>query len=163
FLGIDDTTFRGGARVALGDLNHDGTLDLIVAAGAGGGPRLAGYDGRSVAARTPTRLGADFFAFEDTQRDGAVPAAGGVNGDGFADVVCGGGPHGGPRVLVLDGQMLAAGQTAAAFAAPVADFFAGDPATRDGVLVAITDADADDKADLVVADPVLPGMAPLVF
>jgi hypothetical protein len=150
FLGIDDPAFRGGARVAVGDVNHDGTPDLIVAAGMGGGPRMAVYDGKSIAAGTPTRLVADFFAFEATQRDGAFPAVGDINGDGFADVICGGGPNGGPRVLVLDGKMLTTGPVEAAFAAPVADFFAGDPASRNGAPVAITDVDADNQADLVV-------------
>jgi uncharacterized delta-60 repeat protein len=163
FLGIDDPAFRGGARVALGDLNGDGTPDLVVAAGMGGGPRVAVYDGKGVAAGTPTRLVGDFFAFEAGQRDGAYPAAGDVNGDGYADVVCGGGPGGGPRVLVLDGHMLAAGQTAAAFAAPVANFFAGDPANRDGVLVGITDADGDNRADLVAGNPTASSAPALVY
>jgi uncharacterized delta-60 repeat protein len=163
FLGIDDPAFRGGARVALGDLNHDGTPDLVIAAGIGGGPRMAVYDGKSVAAGTPTRLVADFFAFEATQRDGAFPAVGDINGDGFADVICGGGPNGGPRVLVLDGKMLATGQTAAAFAAPVADFFAGNPADRNGVLLGITNADGDNRADLVVGDPTAPAAPARLF
>jgi uncharacterized delta-60 repeat protein len=156
FLGIDDPAFRGGARVAVGDLNHDGTPDLVIAAGIGGGPRMAVYDGKSVAAGTPTRLVADFFAFEATQRDGAFPAIGDINGDGFADVICGGGPNGGPRVLVLDGKMLTTGPVEAAFAAPVADFFAGNPADRNGVLLGITNADGDNRADLVVGDPAAP-------
>jgi uncharacterized repeat protein (TIGR01451 family) len=33
FLGIDDPAFRGGARSAMGDVNGDGTPDLVVAAG----------------------------------------------------------------------------------------------------------------------------------
>src|SRR5207249_875395 len=45
FFGIDDTAFRGGARVAFGDFNADGVADLAVAAGFQGGPRVALYDG----------------------------------------------------------------------------------------------------------------------
>src|SRR5205085_1373670 len=48
FFGIDDPAFRGGARAAAGDVNGDGTPDLVVAAGFGGGPRVSVLDGRTV-------------------------------------------------------------------------------------------------------------------
>src|SRR5439155_11263822 len=62
FFGIDDANFRGGVRAALGDVNHDGTADLAVAAGFLGGPRVALFGGKSLFT-TPTRLVGDFFAF----------------------------------------------------------------------------------------------------
>jgi uncharacterized delta-60 repeat protein len=49
FYGIDDPDFRGGARPALGDVNGDGRPDLVVAAGFGGGPRIAIFDGQDLA------------------------------------------------------------------------------------------------------------------
>src|SRR5207244_873907 len=55
FFGIEDVNFRGGARAALGDVTGDGRLDVIVAAGSGGGPRIALFDGLSVAANHPTK------------------------------------------------------------------------------------------------------------
>src|SRR5262249_30160239 len=48
FLGIDDPNFRGGGRPAVGDLSGDGRTDLVVAAGVGGGPRGAAFDGASL-------------------------------------------------------------------------------------------------------------------
>ena len=48
FFGIQDPDFRGGARTAAGDLSGDGIPDLLVAAGFGGGPRLAAFDGAAV-------------------------------------------------------------------------------------------------------------------
>src|SRR5207245_3358700 len=104
FYGIDDPDFRGGARPAVGDLNGDGRQDLVVAAGFGGGPRVAFYDGTTVTSKAgPAKLINDIFVFEDTLRNGVFVAAGDLNGDGFADLIVGGGPGGGPRVPALDG------------------------------------------------------------
>jgi hypothetical protein len=153
FFGIDDPNFRGGARPALGDVNKDGTPDLAVAAGFLGGPRVAIFDGKSLFTGNPTRLVNDFFAFpgEDAARlrNGAFVAIGDVSGDGFADLIFGGGPGGAPRVFVLSGQQVSAGDVAGAQAAPVANFFvAGNSAGRGGVRVTAKDADGDAKADL---------------
>ena len=116
-----ESAFGGGVYVSAGDLTGDGTpdlvvtpdegdgrVDLVVAAGFGGGPRVAVFDGTTVTARgaTPTKLVNDFFVFEQTLRNGVFVAAGDVDGAGKADVVLGGGPGGGPRVLVISGQAL---------------------------------------------------------
>ena len=122
FFGIADPAFRGGARPALADVNGDGTPDLIVAAGFGGGPRVAVFNGLSLLpGGVPGRLLPDFFAFESTLRNGAFVAGGDLDGDGLAEVVAGGGPGGGPRVLALSGKdLLASTSTLTA----VANFFA---------------------------------------
>jgi uncharacterized delta-60 repeat protein len=157
FLGIDDKNFRGGARATLGDINGDGTPDLVVAAGTGGGPRVAIFNGKDVAAGNPapTHLVPDFFAFEPGVRNGAFVSAGDVNGDGFADLAFGGGPDGAPRVRVVSGKaMLAAGSFSTldqlTGTAQLDNFFAGDPSSRGGVRVALRDVDGDGKADLTV-------------
>ncbi|OWK46680.1 IPT/TIG domain-containing protein [Fimbriiglobus ruber] len=145
FFGIDDTGFRGGARAAVGDLTGAGYGDLIVSAGFGGGPRIAGYDGKSLATGNPVKLFADFYAFEPTLSNGAYVAVGDVNGDGHADIIAGGGPGGGPRVTVFDGASLLANTKTV-----VADFFAGDPSNRGGIRVAVKNLDGSDQASLVV-------------
>jgi hypothetical protein len=144
FFGIDDPNFRGGARTAAGDVNGDGTPDLIVAAGFGGGPRVAIFDGRTVTGGVPSRLVGDFFVFEPELRNGVYVAAGDIDGDHFAEVIAGGGPGGGPRVYALSGQGLLAG-----LVMQVANFFSGDPNTRGGVRVTTKDLDADSKADII--------------
>jgi hypothetical protein len=154
FFGIDDPAFRGGARPALGDINGDGAVDLVVSAGFMGGPRVALFDGRSVIGGPPVKLLPDFFAFEPGLRNGAFVTAGDLDGDGKADLAFGGGPGGAPRVRVFNGaKALAAGPFADADAiadtAQVANFFAGDTASRGGVRLTMRDADGDGTADLI--------------
>lgn len=147
FLGIDDPNFRGGARTTVGDFNNDGNVDLVVAAGFGGGPRVAIFDGTSLRpGSTPKKLVADFFLFEQALRNGAYVAAGDVDGDGYADLIGGGGPGGGPRVYGLSGAALT--QQGGAQVA-VANFFAGDTNNRGGVPVTTKDIDGDKRADIV--------------
>lgn len=145
FLGIEDPNFRGGARASIGDLNGDGVGDLVVAAGFGGGPRIAIFNGKSLGQSDKVKLLPDFLAFEPGLRNGTFVTVGDVNGDGFADLVAGGGPGGGPRVTVFDGQGLLANKQA-----PIADFFAGDVNSRGGVRVAVKNLDGDNRADIVV-------------
>jgi hypothetical protein len=148
FLGIEDPDFRGGARAAIGDFNGDGRQDLVVAAGFGGGPRVAMFDGKTVPSNHPARLLADFFVFEQTLRNGVYVAAGDVNGDGFAELTVGGGPGGGPRVMALDGAALTKGDTSKV----VYNFFAGNVDNRGGIRIAYKNLDGDNQADLVVGD-----------
>ncbi|HEY8505690.1 MAG TPA: VCBS repeat-containing protein, partial [Gemmataceae bacterium] len=147
FFGIEDLAFRGGARAALADVSGDGRIDLLVAAGFGGGPRIAVFDGVSVAtgSTTPEKLVPDFFVFETTLRNGVFIAGGDITGDGFAEVIAGGGPGGGPRVFALSGRELV--ESGAQVAA--ANFFAGDVANRGGIRIVAKDFDGDGRADLV--------------
>jgi hypothetical protein len=155
FFALGNPAFRGGARSAMGDINHDGTPDLVVGAGFLGGPNVEIHDGRAVAAGDyATLIGGGFFAFDGpdavTLRNGVFLAVGDVNGDGFADLIVGGGPGGAPRVLILDGHKLATNDLAGAEAAPVANFFvAGDDADRGGVRLAARDLDGDGRAEVV--------------
>jgi hypothetical protein len=135
-------------------VSGDGTSDLLVSAGFLGGPRVALFDGTSVSGSAPVKLVPDFFAFEDSLRNGAFVAAGDLTGDGKADLAFGGGPGGAPRVRVFDGaKLLAAGSfsnlDSIASAAQVANFFAGDTSSRGGVRLAMRDADGDGKTDLI--------------
>jgi subtilisin-like proprotein convertase family protein len=141
FFGIDDPNFRGGVRATLTDINGDGTNDLIVAAGFGGGPRVAIFDGKSVltGSQTPARMVADFFAFEPELRNGAYVSGGDVDGDGFGDLAFGAGPGGGPRVRVVNGlQILLASPFPNLDLVPqaqIGNFFAGSAEATGGVRV----------------------------
>ncbi len=148
FFGIADPNFRGGARTAMGDMNGDGRKDLGVAAGFGGGPRVAVFDGTTITTADPIRLFNDFFAFEQTLRNGTYIAMGDLDGDGLAELFMGGGPGGGPRVTVFSAANLVS--SGGATQTPLANFFAGDPNTRGGIRLAVKNLDGDGIADLVV-------------
>ena len=115
--------FTGSLNVTQADVTGDGTADLVVGAGAGGGPRVAVFDGV-----TGGRV-ADFYAYESAFRGGVNVAAGDLTGDGRADVVTGAGDGGGPRVRAF--RVLATAVT------PAADFFAFESGFRGGVAVAV--------------------------
>jgi len=150
FFGIDDPDFRGGARAAVGDVNGDGVGDVVVSAGFGGGPRIAVFDGAELTLGRETRLMPDYFHFEETLRNGAYVAVGDINGDGYADLIGGGGPGGGPRVFALSGKdLLTLSPTQSEV---VANFFGGDVNNRGGIRVVARDLDGDLRADLVVGD-----------
>ncbi len=154
FWGIPDPDFRGGARVAVGDLNHDGIPDLAVAAGFGGGPRVSLTDGRSVLTGGGKMLGPDFFAFDPSLRNGVYVAVGDTDGDGFGDLILGAGPGGGPRVLVLSGKALTLAGPQAALAQPIGNTFAGDPSQRGGVRVAAKDVNGDGTQEVIAGSGV---------
>src|SRR5439155_964219 len=106
--------FRGGTRVASGDLNGDGVPDLVVGAGPGGGPAVLVYSGNSTATQLP-RL-SSFFAFSRTFTGGVFVAAGDLTGDGKAEVIVGMG-KGGSQAATFNGLTGAPLQNFAPFGA----------------------------------------------
>jgi hypothetical protein len=139
-----DPAFRGGVYVAVGDVNGDGTPDIITGAGQGGGPHVKVFDGRTGATID------SFFAYDAAFRGGVTVAAGDVNGDGKADIVTGAGQGGGPHVKVFSG----------ATGSLIRQFMAYDSTLRGGVFVAAADLNADARADIVTG--VGPGTTPQV-
>ena len=115
--------FLGAVSVGTGDLTGDGLADIIVGAGAGGGPHVKAFNGATGAEIR------SFFAFDTAFRGGVSVRAGDLNGDGIADIVVGTGPGAGPHIKIFDGKNQS----------EIASFFAGDPAVTGGVLVEVGD------------------------
>jgi hypothetical protein len=130
-----DVRFTGGVRVALGDVNGDGTPDVITAPGPGGGPDVRVFDGRTGA------LIREFLAYSPGFLSGVYVAAGDVNGDGYADIITGADAGGGPHVKAFSGRD----------GTVLYSFLAYDPAFTGGVRVAAGDVDGDGLADIVTA------------
>ena len=133
-----------GARVAVGDVNADGTPDIVVAPGPGAAPIVSVVDGSD-----GSEL-ARFLAYDITFQGGVFVAVADVNGDGYADIVTGAGESGSPHVKVFSGADLSV----------LYSFFAYAPQMTGGVRVAAGDIDGDGLADIVAAPG--PGAAPLI-
>ncbi|MBV9253022.1 MAG: VCBS repeat-containing protein [Actinobacteria bacterium] len=112
-----DSAFTGGVNVAAADLEGTGRPDIVVAAGAGGGPNVK-------VVRPDGTLRASFFAYDDAFHGGVNVAAGVIGGRGV--IATGPGAGGGPdvRSFTWQGQLTGAR-------------FAYDPRFVGGVNVAV--------------------------
>ena len=118
-----ESSFNGGAYIAVGDVNGDSFQDIIIGAGAGGGPRVQVINGQSFLAAFPTEspfaptfgtydpttgevnnanILMSFFAYESSFTGGVRVAAGDVNDVGRDFVVTAPGDGGGPVVKTFD-------------------------------------------------------------
>ena len=128
-----DPNLRTGIRVATGDVNGDGTPDIIAAPGPGGGPHVRVLNGKNGAELM------SFFAYDPNFRGGVYVAAGDVDGDGKADIITGAGEGGAPHVRAFQAMT---GNS-------LASFFAYDSTLRIGARVGAGDVDADGKAEII--------------
>jgi streptogramin lyase len=113
-------TFGGGVYVSAGDVNGDGFADVIVGAGAGGGPDVRVFNGANLAIML-----SDFFAYSSTFTGGVRVAVADVDGDGFGDIITAPGVSGASDMRVFDVATLGR----------LDEFMAYDPSFLGGVFV----------------------------
>lgn len=97
-----DESFRGGIRVAAGDIDGDGVDEIITGAGPGGGPDVRVFKKDGILLKS-------FYAYTSSFSGGVDVAAGNVNTANPNDeIITGAGAGGGSHVIVFnkDGQWL---------------------------------------------------------
>lgn len=124
--------FRGGVRVAAGDIDGQPGDELIVGAGPGSNPTVKVFSEDGQLVRSVQAYGRGFTG-------GVWVGAGDVDGDGNDDIITGPGAGRGPTVKVFDGNDNSVLATFDAFARSF----------RGGVPVAAEDINNDGRADLV--------------
>ncbi len=142
------TSFLGGVRVALGDVNGDGVAEVITAPGPGGDNIVhvfsvsSGGDGSEFGATAIEQI-----AVSDPLigTRGLNIASADVNADGFADIIV----SGGPKVIVYSGQDSSVLHNLTPFGTSISE-----------VRVAVGDLNGDSVPDVIVATG--PGVAPSI-
>ncbi len=125
--------YGGALRTAVGDLNKDGTPEIVVAAGTGAAPAVKVFDGSTGAQIF------SFLAYAQNFNGGVSVAAGDVNGDGITDIVTAT-LTGGNHIKVFSGKDL----TVLKSFMPFGSGYTG------GINIASGDFTGDGKADVIV-------------
>ncbi len=126
-----DKKFRGGVSVASGDVNNDGSDEIITGAGPGGGPQVRIYNTKG------TLLG-QFFAFPKTMIGGVSVATGDLRGNAGRLILAASGPGSEPLVRIFDDK----GKRVGGFSPYPKSF-------RGGVHVATGDIDGDGTDEII--------------
>ncbi len=88
-------SFSGGVDVTSGDVDGDGKVEIITAAGPGGGPHIKVFKPDGI-------LVSEFMAYSSNFRGGVHVASSDIDGDGKAEIITGPSSGGGPHVRVFD-------------------------------------------------------------
>jgi len=129
-------TMTSGINVAVGDINGDGTNEIITSARTGGGPQIRVFDVNG------TNLDWDFYAYDENFRGGVNIAVGDIEGDGPAEIVTAPMANGGPNVRVF-------GLRGDEIVATTENFMAYDENFRGGIAVSIGDIEGDGIGDII--------------
>ena len=126
--------FNGPIFSALGDVNNDGTLDVVVGAGQGGPPSVVVFNGKT---KTYTNA---FYAYDRRFLGGVRVALADTTGDNRLDIVTGSGVGATPTVAIFD---------SANNFKYVNGFFAYAPGFTSGIYISAADVDGNGIADII--------------
>ena len=128
-----DSNFTGGVNVGAGDINQDGFMDIVAAAGAGGGPEVRVFNGATLAVIS------QWYAYESSFSGGVTVAVGDLGDDGVFEVVTGTGSGGSPLVKVFNANT----------GAFINQFLAYADSFKGGISVGINDGDGNGTLDII--------------
>ncbi|MEW6407331.1 MAG: FG-GAP-like repeat-containing protein [Patescibacteria group bacterium] len=126
--------FKGGVRVAVGDVDGDGVDEIITGAGFDGSSKIKIFNNQG------KRKYKTFMAYDREFSGGVYVAAADLNGDKKAEILVSAGEGGGPQVKIFNkkGKLKRA-------------FFAGNPKDRFGARVAAVDVNGDKKSEILIS------------
>ena len=130
FLGFSKS-FRGGISLATGDTNGDGIPEILVGAGAGGGPQIRLFSSAG-------KLHGQFRAYVSSFRGGVRVASADIDQDGKDDIIAAPGTGGGPQIRVFraNGKLMR-------------QFFAFKKSETSGLKIAAADVNGDGKPEII--------------
>jgi hypothetical protein len=149
FFAFDNPAYRGGSRVAIGDINGDGFGDLVVVTGGQAEGRVAIYSGAELRYGVAARLTSDFIPFAG-YFGGLSVAVGDMSGDGHADLALSPDSGGPAHVEVWSGAALSTGIYPSNLPV-IASFYAFTPTDQSGARLAMSDLEGNGLDDLIVA------------
>ncbi|MFA5052405.1 MAG: VCBS repeat-containing protein, partial [Patescibacteria group bacterium] len=136
------TTIRGGYHITTGDVDNNGSTDIVVTPAAGLGPQVAEFTGSG-------ELIKRFMAYASTFRGGLYVSVGDVNSDGANEIVATPESQAGPQVRVFNYEGTALSQ-----------FFAYASRLRGSFTSFVADVNSDGVSEIVTAPGA--GMGPQV-
>lgn len=125
--------YNNGVNITVGDLDKNGTLEIVTGTEKGGGPHIRIFNSEG------KLINPGFFAYGPEFRGGVNVTIADLEGDGWYEIVAGAGYGGGPHVRVFapDGRCINPG------------FFAYDSKFRGGVNVAAGDLNGDGIDEII--------------
>jgi hypothetical protein len=150
-----ESSFRGGVRVAVADLDRDGSIEIITAPGVGRVATVKVFDtkGKELVDYRTTAY-ADFHG-------GVYVAAGDVNGDQRPDIITAPGSEMGANIKVFRNRAdLPSSNPDPIANTPFRSFYAFGSSFTGGATVAAGDLTGDGKSEIIVGNG--PGMGPRV-